>query len=161
MRHRLRYWLIRRVLKSAAVFEEDLSASYAALLEKLKSDPAGAPLARLWEEEKLHLEMIRRLARGPVSSGELDRLIAGAHFHDPEEVAPLPPALRAAFADRLERLQELERESYIFYSNLARISKLPSVKKSFAFLADQERQHLLLVQRLLDGGDAPETPKKS
>jgi rubrerythrin len=153
MRNPLRYWLIRKILKSAAVFEEDLSKAYAALLEELESDPAGPELQRLLEEEALHLDMIRCLARGPVSYEDLERLMANMHFHDPQAVEPLPPDIRAAFTPQLESLESLEKESYIFYSNLARSSKIPAVKKSFAFLAQQEKQHLLIVQRLLGGSE--------
>ena len=158
MRNLLRYWLIRRVLKSAAVFEESLSSAYATLLEDLESSPAGEQLHRLMEEEALHLKVIRRLVRGPVSTGELDKLMADTHFHTPEEVSALNPALRETFAAQLKQLEDLEKESYVFYSNLARISKIPAVKKSFAFLAEQEKQHLLIVQRLMGTPDNPVPP---
>jgi rubrerythrin len=158
MRNLLRYWLIRRILKSAAVFEEELSSAYAALLKELESSPVGEQLHRLMEEEALHLKVIRRLVRGPVSAVGLDKLMAGTHFHTPEDVPALNPALRAAFAAQLKQLEDLEKDSYIFYSNLARSSKIPAVKKSFAFLADQERQHLLIVQRLMGTPDNPVPP---
>jgi rubrerythrin len=160
MRNRLRYWLIRRVLKSAAAFEENLSEAYSALLAELKDSPAGARLERLQAEEKQHLAVIRRLSRGPAADEELERLISPTHFHNPDEVAPLDSAVRAAFAEQLERLRDLERDSYIFYSNLARMSKIQVVKKSFSFLADQEREHLQILQRLLGGAEAPETAEK-
>ena len=161
MRNRLRYWLIRRGLKSAAAFEEDLSEAYAALLAELKDSPAGARLERLQAEEKQHLAVIRLLAKTPLADEELERLISHAHFHHPEEIAPLDPAVRAAFAEQLEELRKLEQDSYIFYSNLARMSKIPAVKKSFSFLAGQEREHLQILQRLLGGGEAPEAAEKS
>jgi len=161
MRNRLRYWLIRRVLKSAAAFEEDLSAAYANLLDELEHSDARTRIERLQAEEKQHLAVIRRLSRGPAADEELERLISHTHFHNPDEVAPLDPAVRAAFAEQLEHLHKLERDSYIFYSNLARMSKIQVVKKSFSFLADQEREHLQILQRLLGGAEDPEAAKKS
>ncbi len=151
MQNPLRSWLIKRVLKSALVFERDMFEAYEAILKELQKKPAGERFRKLLEEEKHHQQILTRLTGRRIDDEELEKIFGAAHFHDPASTLPLPPNILKAVGQKIAELQNIEKESYLFYSNLQRISKIPAVKKAFKFLADQERQHLLILEKLASG----------
>ena len=48
----------------------------------------------------------------------------------------------------------MEEESFIFYSNLSKMSRIPAVRQAFRFMAEQERQHLRVLRRLRGADEA-------
>lgn len=57
--------------------------------------------------------------------------------------------------DAYKAAMDLERESYIFYKNLAEEASLPSVKAIFKYLMEQENTHYELLQETLEYLDHP------
>jgi rubrerythrin len=149
MRCPIRTWLLKRVLKSAWVYERDLLASYNSLLQELRQSSVSENLERLFQEEEAHQKLLERISEGTVRPEELETILETEQFHDLSRIHPMEPPLRDRFAVAFSRLARLEEDSFVFYSNLSRISKIPVVRKAFAFLSRQEWQHLVLLRRLL------------
>ncbi len=154
MRRLLRRWLIRRVLAAAFTFESDLSRAYELALRKLEGSSLKERLAALLEEEHSHRELLERVRDGRISDQELEGLLAGAPIHRVEDIEPLSPGQLEVHGRRLATIEKVEEESYIFYSNLATMSKLSAVRQAFRFMAEQERQHLRILRRLRGAGGA-------
>ncbi len=167
MRNPLRAWLIRRVLADAFTFEADMSRAYENALRGLEGSSLGEQLAGLLREEREHRSLLERIASGRIPGGELERILEDTHIHRAEAVEPLPPDELAIHGRRLAVIEKVEEESFVFYSNLSRLSRIPAVRRALRFMAEQERQHLRILRRLrgatdaepLDEADPPAGPR--
>jgi len=152
---RVRGWILRRLLKSALVFEREASGLYATLHGKL-GDNAAAGIYHLIEEERLHQKLLEDIALGRVPDDALEEILAAHRFHALEEIEPVDRATREAYGPTLEQALHDEEATVAFYANLALVSKIPVVKHAFRVLADMEREHVAILKRLLEAPSAPE-----
>jgi rubrerythrin len=149
-------WVFRRVTRSALAFEMDSVDLYrritAQMLEaggKPCSDDLQGSLCHLLEEEQAHWKLLEDAATGHLSLQELERLLAGHAYARFEAIEPLSAEERARWEADLHRALAQEEETWIFYSNLRRMSKIPVVKRVFEVLAAMEKEHLDILRRLL------------
>jgi rubrerythrin len=56
---------------------------------------------------------------------------------------------RKRWGAELAASMEREEKTWVFYSNLRRMSKIPIVKKAFELLAAMEKEHLDILRKLL------------
>jgi rubrerythrin len=147
----LRKWILRRVLKSALVFERESRGLYETIGPEL-GDSARGGLEHLAEEERMHHRLLEDIVAGRLDDAELERTLAGHRYHALAETRPLEGATLAAFGPRLEAALREEEAAVAFYDNLARIGKIPAVKLAFRVLADMEREHAEILRALLSRG---------
>ncbi len=147
-------WILRRVVKSALVFEASSIETYRRLRDRPRGRPArgqprppagggGAPLAH-------------PLRRGggdvstPPRSSRWCRTTSSAAWRD---LAPLEGETRRAWGPELERALAEEEQTLLFYGNLGRMSRIPAVRRAFEVLAAMEREHVEILRRLLGAAD--------
>jgi len=155
MRGVLSRWILRGVLRSALAFEAEALSTYTRLRGRLGagrscSDDLDASLCHLIEEEEMHRKILTDAAEGKLSLEELQAIL-DRHLYDGfDRIRPLTgDTLRDWEAD-LSAALEQEEKTWVFYGNLRRMSKIPTVKKAFEVLASMEKEHLDILRRLLD-----------
>jgi hypothetical protein len=136
MRGLISRWILSRVVASGLAFEEEAINDYRAMREKLGvrgscSERLESSLCHLLEEEETHKRVLSDAAAGQLSEADLDRLLGGHFFADLASMQPLPAEEMAVWGDDLARALGQEEKTWIFYSNLRRMSKIPAVKKAF------------------------------
>lgn len=146
--------VLRRILRSALVFEREAAGLYEVLLEEI-GEAARGGLGHLIEEERMHRRMLEDIAAGRLDGKRLGKLLEGHRYHAISRIAPLDRATIDAFGDRLEDALRDEEATIGFYANLERTSVIPSVKLAFRVLADMEREHVEILGRLLGRGGPP------
>ena len=62
---------------------------------------------------------------------------------------PLGRIVDKSISLKINEAVEQEEDSFKFYMNLYRMSKIDSVKEAFSLLADQESIHLILLKKLM------------
>ncbi len=149
-------WILRGVLKSALAFEAEALSTYTRLRERLGkgarscSDDLDASLCHLIEEEEMHRKILTDAAEGKLSLEELQAILDRHLYEGFDSLRPLTgDTLREWEAD-LSAALEQEEKTWVFYGNLRRMSKIPTVKKAFEVLASMEKEHLDILRRLLD-----------
>ncbi len=142
----------RSILKSALDLEEELYGLYEALTSELGSEPLPPSLEVVLEEERLHQRLLREIIAGLVPEERIEALMAAPSFHDLSRVSPLDRERYAGILAPLENILARERQVFALYQGLHHKSKIPAVRRSFQFLADQEEVHAKLLERLLEGG---------
>jgi rubrerythrin len=147
-------WILSRVVASGLAFEEEAINDYRVLREKLGergscSEHLESGLCHLLEEEEAHTRILSDAAAGRLSEADLDRLLGGHPFAGLSSMQPLSAEEIAVWGEDLARALEQEEKTWIFYSNLRRMSKIPAVKKAFAVLAAMEQEHVDILRRLL------------
>ena len=143
-----RKWILRRVLKSALVFEREARGQYLALSGELGSSAQGG-LAHLIQEEETHRRLLEDIVAGRLEDRALEQMLSSHRYHALEETVPLAEAERAAFGGKLEGALREEEATVSFYENLERMSSISSVRLAFRLLADMEREHVAILRRLL------------
>ena len=144
----IRGWILRRVLRSALVFEREATGLYASLHDKLDG-PSAAGVRHLLEEERIHQKLLEDIVSGRIRDQALEEILASHRFHAFEEIQPLDQKERAAYGATLEQALRDEEATVSFYDNLERIGKIPAVKRAFKVLADMEREHAAILRQLL------------
>ncbi len=145
----LRKWLLSRIVKSALVFEREAIDRYRGLLERLGDGPARPGLEHLREEEEMHWRILGEAAEGKLDPEELEKALHEHLYASLEEIRPLPRGTLELWGNELAKALEAEKETFIFYGNLRRMSKIPAVKKAFEVLADMEKEHVEILCKLL------------
>jgi rubrerythrin len=145
----LRKWILARVIRSAMVFEKEAIAQF----RRLKAESAGGPMVggieHLLAEEEVHWRILGQAAEGRLDGDELLKLL-GTHIYSRfAEIQPLEGEELRRWGGELSRALEREKEAFIFYGNLRRISKIPIVKKAFEVLASMEKEHVDILSKLL------------
>ncbi len=142
-------WIVARIVKSALVFESDAIDLYRRMREKDVSGTLGEGLLHLLQEEELHWKVLNDTATGKLSQEELDGILREHLYANLHAIEPLGPEALAEWGEELSHALKAEQDTYIFYSNLRRSSKIPAVKKAFEVLADMEREHVEILGKLL------------
>ncbi len=158
MRGLLSRWILGGVLKSALAFEAESLSTYRRMLggtragSKSCSDDLDASLCHLIEEEELHRTILTDAANGRLSLEELERIFAGHLYTGFDAIRPLEGAVLREWEPELSAALEQEEKTWVFYGNLRRMSKIPTVKKAFEVLASMEKEHIDILRRLLGRG---------
>jgi rubrerythrin len=151
VRRFLRDWILRRVVRSALVFERDAADTYRLLAEKAVDTPLWEGIDHLLKEEELHHRMLLDAAEGRLVLEALEEILRAHPFAAFGRLAALTPDLLAVWGDDLRGALKKEEETFVFYSNLRRMSRIPAVKRAFEVLAEMEREHLTILRALLRG----------
>ena len=149
-------WILRRVVKSALVFEASSLETYRRMHEHLAGDPLWENLGHLLEEEEHHWRILTDTAAGKLDAEEVERLVRGHLFSGTAAIRPLEGEALAAWGPELERALAEEEQTFVFYGNLRRMSRIPAVRRAFEVLAVMEREHVGILRLLL--GRAREAP---
>lgn len=142
-------WILRRVVKSALVFEAGSIDTYRRLRERLVDHPLWESLSHLLEEEEHHWRILTDAAEGRLDAAEVERIVAGHLFAAMSAIRPLEGDAAREWGPELERALEEEERTLLFYANLRRMSKVPGVRRAFEVLAAMEREHVDILRRLL------------
>jgi len=173
-KNRINCWMIRRILKSALIFEPDSYNLYISIKDAVEKSLAGsradiadmedmtdmednmvsnviAALDSLINQEKLHEELIREIKGEMECSGLKKALkrIPEMHLTNIGDIMPLGRIVDKSISLKINEAVEQEEDSFKFYMNLYRMSKIGSVKEAFSLLADQESIHLILLKKLM------------
>ncbi|HVO39612.1 MAG TPA: ferritin family protein [Spirochaetia bacterium] len=148
-------WILRGVLKSALAFETEALSTYTKLRQRLGtgrscSDDLDASLCHLIEEEDSHRRILMDAAEGKLSLEELQAMLDRHLYEGFDRIRPLTGETLREWEADLSAALEQEEKTWIFYGNLRRMSKIPTVKKAFEALASMEKEHLDILRRLLD-----------
>jgi len=138
----------RWILRSALSMEEQIAGHFEDLPEELSGLELPPALAAIVAEEREHRQLLRDLIEERLPEEELEKALVPHRIHHVHEVQPLGPE----YAPLLEKLRHIaghERAIYEFFRSLRDKSKLPFVKRTFAFLTEQEEVHVRLLERLL------------
>ena len=141
-----------RVLKSARAFETTAVSVYQGLREKLTtarscSEVLDESLCRLLAEEEMHQKILDDIISGDLS--ELERTLDRQGYSSLENLESLDDSALSQWGRELESALEQEEKTWIFYTNLQRMSRIPAVRKAFAVLGSMEKGHLDILRRLL------------
>lgn len=152
-------WIFSRIVKSALVFEQESIGTYRRLQESLGGDRAcGGPLAdslcHLLEEERQHWDILSRASEGKLEIEELEKVLDGHMYAAMGEIRPLSGADLERWGAELSRARESEEKTWVFYTNLRRMSKIPAVRRAFDVLAHMEKEHIDILRALLGEGSA-------
>lgn len=149
-------WILRRVVKSALVFEAGSLARYRRLGERLVDSPLWESLGHLLEEEEHHWRILTDAAAGKLDAAQVERLVKGHLFSGMAGIRPLEGDALREWGSELERALAEEERTFLFYGNLRRMSRIPVVRRAFEVLASMEREHVQILRRLL--GRPPAVP---
>ena len=142
-------WILRRVVRSALTFEAESLETYRRLRERLVGRPLADSLGHLLEEEEHHWRILTDAAGGRLDDGQMERVVRAHLFSGLEGIRPLEGAELLEWGPDLKRALLQEEQTFVFYSNLRRMSRIPGVRKAFESLADMEREHVEILRRLL------------
>lgn len=165
IRTRINCRIIRRILKSALVFEPDSYKLYISIRNAVKKSldgsqntmgvketpPIIAALNSLINQEKMHEELIRKIVDGEMKCSRLKTALQemlGIRLNNIEDIRPLEREINDSISLKINEAVKQEENSLKFYMRLYRMSKIGSVKEAFRSLADQEALHLLILKKL-------------
>jgi rubrerythrin len=151
-------WILRRVVKSALVFEAGSLETYRRLRERLADHPLWESLGHLLEEEEHHWRILTDVADGRLDAAKVERIVEGHLFSGLALIRPLEDDAAREWGPELERALEQEERTLLFYANLRRMSRIPVVRRAFEVLAAMEREHVDILRRLLGRSPAPSSP---
>ncbi len=150
-------WILRRVVKSALVFEASSIETYRRLRDRLVDDPLWDSMGHLLAEEEHHWRILSEAAGGRLDAAEIERIVQDHLFGGMAGLLPLEAEARRTWGPELSRALAEEEQTLLFYGNLGRMSRIPVVRRAFAVLAAMEREHVEILRRLLaapTGGSA-------
>jgi rubrerythrin len=142
-------WILRRVVKSALVFEAGSLENYRRLRERLADQPLWESLGHLLEEEEHHWRILTDAAEGRLDAAAIERVVEGHLFSGMAAIRPLEGDALCEWGPELERALAEEEQTFLFYSNLRRMSRIPVVRRAFEVLAAMECEHVDILRRLL------------
>jgi len=153
-------WIFSRVVRSALVFETEAIETYRRLQESLGGGRAcggllADSLCHLLEEERQHWEILSRASIGKLGVEELERVLDGHMDAAIDGIRPLAGEDLERWGGELSRALAGEEKTWVFYTNLRRMSKIPVVRRAFEVLAHMEKEHIDILRALLGRGGAP------
>ncbi len=152
-------WILARVMRSALAFETDAIDTYRRLQEAAGTGAScggqlAASLCHLLEEERRHWQILTDAGAGRLDMEELERLLADHMYSSLAEIEPLDGEDLATWGPELSRALDGEEKTWIFYTNLRRMSTIPAVRRAFHVLGHMEKEHIDILRALL-GRAAP------
>ena len=149
--------ILKGVVRSALALEAQSIATYQRLRGKVEngrscSDSLDDSICRLLAEEELHRKILQEAAAGRLTQDQLEKLLARRADRS-LAVAPLGPRERDQWGEALSSALDHEEKTWIFYSNLRRMSRIPAVKRAFEALALMEKEHVDILRSLLGRPD--------
>ncbi len=159
---------LKSILSSALNLEEEIYNLYASLKGQLAGLEVPPSIVRIVDEEVGHQRLIRDMIANRISEEEMERILEGnnLHLHDLRALKPLSKRRYGPILQRLQIILDREREIYNLFAGLYSKSKIPFVRRAFRFLKEQERTHVLLLERLLgkpnsfSSGQGKRTPQQ-
>jgi rubrerythrin len=142
-------WILRRVVKSALVFEASSIETYRRLRERVVDAPLGDSLGHLLAEEEHHWRILSDAAEGRLDAAGVEQVVRDHLFGGMDGLTPLEGGSRRTWGPELERALAEEEQTLLFYGNLGRMSRIPVVRRAFEVLAAMEREHVEILRRLL------------
>ncbi len=142
---------LRSILKSALTLEEEIHDLYSLLQAELVDVEMPESIKKIVLEEKEHQKLIRHMIVNRVSDEEMEKMLKGKilHVHHPEEIRPLSKQRYGSARTRIETVLKKEKEIHDLFAGLRKKSKIPFAKRAFRFLEEQEKTHVMLLERLL------------
>ena len=142
---------LKSILGSALNLEEEVYNLYASLKEEFAYLEVPPSIVRIVDEEIGHQSLIRDMIANRIGEEEIERILEANNLpiHDPQAIEPLSTKRYGPVLRRLQIILDREREIYDLFSGLYRKSRIPSVRRAFRFLKEQEQTHVLLLERLL------------
>ncbi len=142
-------WILRRVVKSALVFEASSIETYRRLRDRLVDDPLRDSLGHLLAEEEHHWRILTEAAGGRLDAAGIERVVQDHLYGGMADLAPLEGEARRTWEPELSRALADEEQTLLFYGNLGRMSRIPAVRRAFEVVAAMEREHVEILRRLL------------
>jgi rubrerythrin len=136
-------WILRRVVKSALVFEASSIETYRRLRDRLVDDPLWDSLGHLLAEEEHHWRILSDAAAGRLDAATVEQAVEGHLFPGMADLRPLEGDARRTWGSELAGVLADEEQTLVFYGNLGRMSRIPMV------LASMEQEHVQILRRLL------------
>lgn len=142
---------LKSILSSALNLEEEIYNLYSSLKVQLAGMEIPPSLVHIMDEELGHQQLIRDMCEGRIGDQEMASILRGTdlHIHEPDAVEALPADRYGPILQRLEVIFQREQEIYQLFASLHRKAKLPFARRTFGFLEEQERTHVLVLKRLL------------
>ena len=142
---------LKSILGSALTLEQEVYNLFASMKEELADPEVPPSIVRIVDEEIGHQSLIRDMIAGRLGEEEMERILEGndLHIHDPQAIEPLSKKRYGPVLQRLQIIIDREREVYDLFAGLYRKSRIPSVRRAFRFLKEQEQTHVLMLERLL------------
>lgn len=142
---------LKSILGSALTLEKEVYNLYTSLKEELAYLEVPPSIVRIVDEEVGHQSLIRDMIANHIGEQEMERILEEytLHLHDPQSLEPLSEKRYGPLLRRLQTILDREREIYDLFSGLYKKSWIPSVRRAFRFLKEQEQTHVLLLERLL------------
>jgi rubrerythrin len=142
-------WILRRVVKSALVFEASSIETYRRLRDRLVDDPLWDSLSHLLAEEEHHWRILSEASAGRLDADGVERTVQDHLFGGMDGLLPLEGEARRTWGPELSRALAEEEQTLLFYGNLGRMSRIPVVRRAFEVVAAMEREHVQILRRLL------------
>jgi rubrerythrin len=156
--------ILKGVVRSALALEAESIATYQGLRKSVESgrscsDALNDSLCRLLAEEELHRKILLDAGDGRLSLPDLERLLAERRQEGAAAISPLDNDSLADWGQEISSALEHEEKTWIFYSNLRRMSRIPSVRRAFQALATMEKEHVDMLRMLLGRSPGAENPR--
>ena len=138
---------LKSILGSALILEEEIYNLYASLKDELAGLKIPPSIVQIVDEEIGHQSLIRDMIANRIGKEEMERILEGnnLHIHDPQAIEPLSKKRYGPVLQRLQIILDREREIYDLFAGLYGKSRIPSVRRAFRFLKEQEQTHVLLL----------------
>lgn len=147
---------IMDIFEFALQMEKDGAKFYRDIAQKTKHDPVRAVLEILAEEEDKHYQAILAIQKAEHNMTETEILDSARNIF--QRVRDFGEDFDAE-ADQVklyEQALELEYKSRAFYLDRADQVKLPRQKELFKILAEEEAQHITLLENLSEFAARPQ-----
>jgi rubrerythrin len=141
-------------VKNALALEYQSIATYKKLQPNAEkdwccTDALEETLCHLLAEEEMHRKILLDAAAAKLTLSVAEALLLEPPYCEVADTKPLGPDALAQWGKGLTEALEQEEKTWIYYSNLRRISKVAVVRKAFEALALREKDHMDVLGRLL------------
>lgn len=158
-------WIFSRVVKSALVFERESIETYRRLQQGMNegrscSGQLADSLCHLLEEERQHWQILSDASAGTLGVEDLEKLLDRHLYAAIHALRPLEGPELAQWGGELSAALAQEEKTWVFYSNLRRMTKITAAKKAFEVMAHMEKEHIDILRALLGrAGAATAAPR--